>query len=212
MSGSFGQRVTTRMDELGLTGVEVAKYVGVSSTTITNWRTGEHEATGRALVKLAEILKCSPDWLLHGKLKDEPNAVARVAAGGEVPLISKVTAGNWAAAEDPYPPGEAEKYIHCPVNHGPNTYALWVEGDSMTSQYGKSYPHGSVIYVDPDQRGGIASGDRVIALLEGSADVVFKQYIREGTQQFLKSLNASYPPITDPFKLIGKVIGKFEEE
>lgn len=212
MSDSFYQRVISRMELLGLSGVEVATYCGVSPTSVTNWRNGRNKAKGEELVKLSEILKCSPDWLLYGRSKDAPDSNPRLVAGGEVPLISKVTAGSWAAAEDPYPPGDAEKYIHCPVNHGPRTYALWVEGDSMTSQYGKSYPHGSVIYVDPDQRGGIVSGDRVIALLEGSEDVVFKQYIKEGSQQFLKSLNASYPPITDPFKLIGKVIGKFEEE
>lgn len=212
VSEFFAQRVTSRMETLGLSGVEVARYCGVSPTSVTNWRNGRNQAKGKELLKLSEILQCSPEWLLHGRRKDAPDAAPRQAAGGEVPLISKVTAGKWAKAEDPYVPGDAEQFIHCPVNHGPQTYALRVDGDSMTSQYGKSYPHGSVIYVDPDQRGGVVSGDRVIALLEGSEDVVFKQYVKEGSQQFLRSLNSSYPPITDPFRIIGKVIGKFEEE
>lgn len=127
-------------------------------------------------------------------------------------MISKVTAGEWAKAEDPYLPGDAEKYIHCPDNHGPRTYALRVDGDSMTAQFGKSYPHGSTIYVDPDKTDGIASGDRVIALLEGSDEVVFKQYVEDGTQRFLRSLNPSWPPTTGKFKLIGKVIGKYEKD
>lgn len=209
--GNFGQRVVNRMKELNLSGVEVAKHCGVSSTTVTNWRSGEHGATGMALSKLAQILRCSPDWLLYGREKDSPGS-NEPRSGGEVPLISKVTAGKWATAEDPYVPGDAEQFIHCPVNHGPNTYALRVEGDSMTAQFGKSYPHSSVIYVDPDQVGSIASGDRVIAVREGTDEVLFKQYVNDGGQHFLRSLNSSWPPTTGDFKLIGKVIGKFEEE
>lgn len=209
--GNFSERVVSRMKELRITGVAIARHCGVSSTSVTNWTTGVNEARGRNLAKLAEILKCSQEWLLYGRQKDKPGNSTRVS-GGEVPLIDKVTAGKWARAENPYIPGDAEQFIHCPVKHGPNTYALRVEGDSMTAQYGKSYPDGSVIYVDPGQIAGINSGDRVIALLEDDGEVVFKKYIKEGSTQFLSPLNPAYPPIHDPFQIIGKVIGKFEED
>lgn len=129
-----------------------------------------------------------------------------------VPVISSVRAGSWGEAADPYHPGEAEEWIPCPVkNYSERTYALRVEGDSMTSPYGKSYPAGSIVYVDPDQNGCV-NGDRVIAKLPGQDQVVFKQLAFDGTQHYLKPLNPQHPAIFGEFRVIGKVIGKYEPE
>jgi SOS-response transcriptional repressor LexA len=82
----------------------------------------------------------------------------------------------------------------------------------MTSPHGKSYPEGCIIFVDPDQRGGIVSGDRVIAKLNGADAVTFKVYIEDAGRRFLKPLNTQYPPIIEEFRILGKVIGKWEPE
>jgi SOS-response transcriptional repressor LexA len=131
---------------------------------------------------------------------------------GLVPLISWIQAGTWHEAEDLYEPGDAELHLPCPTSHGIHTYALRVEGDSMTSPHGKSYPDGCIIFVDPDQRGGVVSGGRVIAKLNGDNAVTFKVYIEDAGRRFLKPLNTQYPPIIEEFRILGKVIGKWEPE
>ncbi len=131
---------------------------------------------------------------------------------GKVPLISWVQAGAWAEAIDTLHPGEAEAWLPCPVSHGPRSFALRVAGDSMTAPYGKSYPEGSVVYVDPEQTGGVTTGDRVIAQMPGENAVTFKSFVEDAGRRYLKPLNTAYPLITEPFRLLGKVILKVEFE
>lgn len=129
----------------------------------------------------------------------------------QVPLISWVEAGKFNEANDVYRVGDAEDWYPMPKKAGHNTYCLRVEGDSMTAPHGKSYPAGSIIFVDPDQRSP-ASGQRVIAKLEGSDTVTFKVFVQEAGRTFLRPLNPQYPPIHDPFKIIGTVVGKWEDD
>lgn len=107
--------------------------------------------------------------------------------------------------------GLVGQWLPRPKRAGPHTYCLRVEGDSMTAPYGKSYPAGCIIFVDPDKRSPV-SGQRIIAKLKGSPDVTFKVFIQEAGKTFLKPLNPQYPAINEPFKVIGTVIGKWEDE
>lgn len=130
---------------------------------------------------------------------------------GRAPLISWIRAGEFADSPDNYRVGDAEDWIPIPKRAGPNTYCLRVEGDSMTSPHGKSYPDGCIIFVDPDQRSP-ANGKRVIAKLVGSSKVTFKVFVRDGDTVFLKPLNPQHPPMHDPFRVIGTIVGKWEDE
>jgi SOS-response transcriptional repressor LexA len=133
-------------------------------------------------------------------------------ARGYVPLISWVQAGEWSEAIDLYQPGEAEEVIPCPAPHSLRSFALRVDGDSMTATAGKSYPHGSIIFVDPEQRGGVRPGDRIIAKLKGDDQVTFKQLAEDREGFYLKPLNSNHQPIYGEFTVLGKVIGKWEPE
>lgn len=81
----------------------------------------------------------------------------------------------------------------------------------MTAPHGKSYPEGSIIIVEPDRRSPI-NGERIVAKLSGSEDVTFKVYKEEDGRRWLQPLNPSHEPIREPFKVLGTVIGKWEDE
>lgn len=129
---------------------------------------------------------------------------------GFIPLIAWVKAGTWEDAIELYSPSD-ESAHPTTVNHSKNTFALKVDGDSMTAPVGApghSFPHGIIIYVDPDQRADTRAGDYVVAKQLYDNQATFKQLASEEGRPVLKPLNTGgqYVIIRDEFEVIGKVI------
>ena len=131
---------------------------------------------------------------------------------GRVPLVSWVQAGAWCGTLDLLLPGEAERWFDCPVNHSSSTFTLRVRGDSMTAPHGntRTYPEGCFIFVDPEKRQP-DNGDRIVACLDDSDEVTFKVYKNEDGRQWLQPLNPMHEPIREKFKVLGTVLGKWED-
>lgn len=207
----IGKRIKDLMQDKKVSGKEMAAHCGITPGAVSSWfSTGRISKENLALA--AELLKVSTDELISGvEIKKHGNVDASRPFTGEVPVISWVQAGDWNEAADPFQPGEAERYLPIFRGHSSNTYALKVRGDSMTSAHGKSYPQGSYIIVDPAKLSP-SNGDRIVAKLEGSDDVTFKVYKDEDGRRWLAPLNTQHPPIMEPFKILGTVIGKWEDE
>ncbi|OFE11409.1 hypothetical protein PHACT_12695 [Pseudohongiella acticola] len=129
-----------------------------------------------------------------------------------IPLISWVQAGQWCESPDPYQPGDAEDWMPAPPNAGPRTFALGVVNDSMTSPYPgqRSYPHGCIIYIDPDRQA--TNGARVVARVGG--EYTFKAYVEDAGRKYLKPINPTYDKIeiTEDVHICGVVIGSYMPE
>lgn len=77
MKKTMGRRIAERRKELGLSQNEVAQYVGINRVSVSNWETDGKNGTspkGANLIALAELLKCTPEWLLNGDI--EPKVTA----------------------------------------------------------------------------------------------------------------------------------------
>ncbi|GAA5446084.1 LexA repressor [Microbulbifer sp. NBRC 101763] len=153
----------------------------------------------------------------HDKAAEKAGALSNVSPGpriqGRVPLISWVQAGEFCESIDIFEPGDAEDWIPCPAKHSDRTYALRVNGDSMTSPYPgqKSYPEGTIIFVDPDKA--LINGCRVIAKLNG--EVTFKTYAEDMGHIYLRPINPTYSPMDVTGKDIsfcGVIIGSYSPE
>lgn len=131
---------------------------------------------------------------------------------GKVPLVSWVQAGAWCEAFTQLHTSEVERWLDCPVRHSPETFALRVRGDSMTAPTGngRTYPEGCIIFVDPERRNPV-NGDRIVACLLHANEVTFKVYKNEDGRQWLQPLNPLHEPIREPFKVLGTVLGKWED-
>ena len=193
---------------------ELARKLDIDQANITNWL-----ARGIPAYRLRDVCAAinipQDEYLAQVGLLPPKSKRGNTSAGpdikGEAPLISWVKAGKYSEAVDSYRVGEAERWLPMPRNAGPHTYCLRVDGESMTAPFGKSYPNGCIIFVDPEQRSP-ANGARVIAKLRGQDEVTFKQFVRDGSQVFLRPLNPQFPTMHDEFKIIGTVIGKWEDE
>ena len=207
----IGLRIKELMDANKVSGKEMAAYCGITPGAVSSWF-----STGRIskekLAMAADLLKVSTDELISGEYSTKTGNVGAIKApAGEVPVISWVQAGAWHEVSEAFQPEDAERYLPIFRGHSSQTYALKVRGDSMTSPHGKSYPQGSYIIVDP-AKVSPDNGDRIIAKLEGSAEVTFKVYKDEDGRKWLAPLNSSHQPITEPFKVLGTIIGKWEDE
>jgi SOS-response transcriptional repressor LexA len=181
---------------------------GLSKGRISQLLDPEAKFGERAARELEKRLGLPPRWL---DKEENYNVSAAPSIRGGVPLISWIKAGDWAEASDPLQPGEAEAWIPSPRAHSDRAYALRVRGDSMTSPHGKSYPEGCIIIVEPERRSPV-NGERIVAKLEGSDEVTFKVYKEEDGRRWLAPLNPLHEPIRQAFKVLGTVIGKWEEE
>lgn len=199
----------------------LARACGISRASVNAWVNGKTDSIdGKFLTTAASYLGVNAHWLSTGEGAMLPSAGTPVHANtepgpdlrGKVPLISWVRAGKWCDAADPHLPGQADRWMDCPVSHSASTFALRVRGDSMTAPHGNSrtYPEGCYIFVDPEKRTP-NNGDRVIACLEGTDEVTFKIYKNEDGRQWLQPLNPSHEPIRESFKILGTVLGKWED-
>ena len=84
---SIGQRIRWAIEERQLTQVEVANRVGLTQATVSNWVTDtSRKPSGPSLLKLANALGISPDWIVTGA--GDPFDVSTVWDKGERELLS----------------------------------------------------------------------------------------------------------------------------
>jgi len=231
---SIGKRIKESRVQEGITQKELSKRSEVSQQMISKLESGKSDKTND-VHKLARALNRNSMWLATGdgeryvnpqenpfisekKMRDQildstGNVTYIGRTAHEVPLISLVTAGQWCEQPELYHVGDAEEWMPKPRGAGERAYALRVDGDSMTSPFPnqRSYPHGIIIYVDPDKP--CINGSRVIAKLS-SGETTFKTYVEDMGKRYLKPINAQYDKLEldDGSHICGVIIGSYIPE
>ncbi|MDM0030403.1 LexA family protein [Variovorax saccharolyticus] len=134
------------------------------------------------------------------------SAFVRQAARA-LPLISWAQARGANSATDPHLAEYVETWVDCSADCSVNSYALRVQGDSMSAPAGSdsTYPHGSIILVDPDRRS-VVSGERVIACITETGELTFRVYRAGGSSCWLEPLNPWFSAFTRDFVILGAVL------
>jgi len=229
---SLKNRIIECLSDNNLKKVDLANATKSPRATVSDWTSGKTKnLSGEKLLLASNYLGVNPEWLGNGrgpKYKKNKNQFfgssgyesdlqelsAEYANTGKVPLISWVSAGIWCEAIDNYNAGDAEQWLPCLEKCSANTYALKVNGESMTSIIpgAKSYPDGCIIYIDPLLQP--TNGKRVIAKLPGSNEVTFKTYREDAGKKWLMPINPQYEKILidETVVICGVIIAKYEPE
>jgi SOS-response transcriptional repressor LexA len=204
---NFGDRLKASLQHAQMTQQQLADKVGISQQLI-NYATTDRAKGSKHSFQMAKALRVSPEWLSTGEGEmlnaDKPaqgqqdfiDGSSRNSAVIFVEMDEVINIQN----------SRSSVLIPCPTEHSASSYATRVKDNTMTAQYGRSYPEGSIIFVDPERASEAQNGDRVVAIIEGEI-VSFKQYGEADGQRYLQPINIQYPSITKPFEIIGLVIG-----
>lgn len=191
----IGKNLRELREKKGLSQVQLANKLKVSNVTIANY---ESERRALTFDKLQEILSVLGVSIEEFFLTKQPETKK------EIPIISKVSAGNGYIAEE-----AILDYLTLPEELGKNCdFATFVLGDSMIPLLKEN----DLILIQKTED--LANGNIGIFSLNESIYVKKFNYNPLTKEIKLVSLNKEYPNLSigknDNFFIIGKVIGSFD--
>lgn len=172
-----GLRIKDLRRDKGLTQVRLAKMVGVSTSTISKWETGEQGPTAENANSVAEALGVSVDRLLSGGKSGFVQS--RTPRGVLVPVVGELQAGAWREAVE-IPPDDRDSipFFVPPEYRDLQLAAYVVRGNSMN----QVFRHGSYVLVASTIANGIRprNGQNVLVSRrnrDGLYEATLKEYV-----------------------------------
>src|SRR5918997_3807263 len=83
-----------RLDERGMTSAALARELGVSKNTVTNWTKGKHRPQRKHVEAMAVALDTSPEALLSGPEDRATEPEAQAVGGEETPSAEAPAQSN----------------------------------------------------------------------------------------------------------------------
>jgi len=173
---------------------------------------GGSKPNHETLLKIIEVTKCDPGWLLTGK---EPEVPVSISDGPyfRAPVEGEAGAGPAVINQIEEIKDEAVLSVGIKRRYGPGEYiAVWVRGDSMAP----TLPHGAMVAVRKDHYELASLKWEHVYLVNVPAEggPVLKKVMAAPKQGSitLHSINTIYPPVTynlktDHIQIIGRVVG-----
>ncbi|MGV3346420.1 LexA family protein [Enterobacteriaceae bacterium LUAb1] len=190
---SFSKRVAIARNAAGLTQDELAKKVGVVRRQIAAYEGAEARPRSKALENLAAALGTTSEWLASGSGQGpDIKNIRKTVTLREIPVINHMQVKlnpNSSFLDE----ANIVSFIPAPMNAGENSFAVLIEGESMDSPKGLSFPDGTIVTFDPDIN--VTNGDYVLCGIYNEMLLTFKQYVKDQGVFYLKSLNPEYPAI-----------------
>lgn len=191
-------RIKLRMKELGMTQETLALKMGVTRGAVTHYLAGRRVPPLRQFQKLAAILKADPAWLQFGTIEENQSSKKISQKKEKIePIYNRIPLLSWTQVSEfvdatKISSDEIKEYLPDFYTQKSHWYALHIIGDAMIApSNGRSFHEGDIIIIDPQKTA--THGNYVVALLPGSKEATFKQYVIDGGVRYLKPLNPQYP-------------------
>ena len=172
----------TRRTELGLSQLDVAKYVGVSEATVSRWESGNIANMKRdRIYKLANILQINPSVLI-GDIRPLPTNIIPMPQMNPLPLVGGIACGKPVLAVE-----NIEETVEAPENVRAD-FALRCKGDSMINA--RIYD-GDIVYIRKQPT--VDNGQIAAVLIDDEATLKRVQIYNDHI--VLKPENPLYKPL-----------------
>lgn len=212
MSVVLGENLKAARKEAGLRQEDLAELVGVSQGALSQFEKGRNAPSRETFQEIRkQLLKHLGETRLnyylprsYGEAVDASTQRFTVRKGGaEIKVLGRVAAGK------PIQPFEMQEAVTVPaqmVARGRETFALQVQGDSMT---GFGIFHGDIIilheHIEP-------LNNQIVVAQVGEFDYTLKVWERQGSKVILKPANPDFDEIVitlgkDEVKCVGEYAG-----
>lgn len=190
---TFADRLRLSRKNKGLSQKELAARIGTGQSTIATLETGGSVSTSYVF-EIAKILNVSPEWLYYGS----PQQDTTQQGVQYTPQIEWEEVPNWKTARS-----VTDKLKSTGLPYTATTYVLEIKNDLMKPDF----PVGSLIVIDGLKQP--QTGDFALFYDIKNDNTLFRQYIIDGKDIYLKPLNNNYPTnkyISSDLLICGTVI------
>lgn len=202
----------TLMKIRGITQEQLAEHLGITKGAVSHWLNARREPSLEEIARILEFLGKrnfsvgAGGLIIDETLKGDVEYIGPYKPGKKYPVLSKVQAGAWSEACEPYALKEIDLWLESDAHTQGEAFWLEVEGDSMTAPMGLSIPEGTFVLFDTGREA--VNGNLVIAKLVDDNEATFKKLVIDGSQKFLKGLNPQWPmmPINGNCRIIGVAV------
>lgn len=203
----------SRMKDMDINQEKMAEHLGITKGAVSHWLNARREPSIEDIAKILRFLGMKEFTVNHdGTIAPAEGSLTNVSSfqvykpGNKYPVLSKVQAGAWSEAVEPYTLKDVDLWLESDATTQGEGFWLQVEGDSMTAPIGLSIPEGTFVLFDTGREA--VNGNLVIAKLDDDNEATFKKLIIDGSQKFLKGLNPQWPlmPINGNCRIIGVAI------
>lgn len=202
---SVGNRIRQRRLELGLSGEEVGKMLGVNKTTVYRYEKGEIDKMPIEVVeKLSVALRTTPDvimgWNTDASTPTNLIPISRTSVV-RIPILGTIKCGQPILAEENITSYREELSDRLPSG---NLFYLRSQGDSMLP----TIPEGSLVLIREQPT--VEYGEVAAVLVNGDTEATLKRVKKQGDIVMLIADNPDYPPYVitkdNPARIIGKAV------
>lgn len=183
-----GRRISQRRTELKLTLQDVAKMVGVASSTILRYEKGTMQKIKIPVIEaIANALGLNPAWVCGkdvDKFIDSNISKSIIPITGMVPIVGAIPAGVPTLAVE-----NIKGYMPTMVKEPEEYFALRVHGTSMINA---GIPDGALVLIHQQPE---AENGQIVACRVNGDEATLKRFKQVGDMVILMPENPEYQPI-----------------
>lgn len=202
----------SRMKDMDINQETLAEHLGITKGAVSHWLNARREPGIEEIAKILRFLGMKEFLVNQDGTISPSGSLSNVSGykpykpGNKYPVLSKVQAGAWSEACEPYTLKDIDLWLESDAHTQGDAFWLEVEGDSMTAPMGLSIPEGTFVLFDTGREA--VNGNLIIAKLDDDNAATFKKLVIDGSQRYLKGLNPQWPmtPINGNCRIIGVAI------
>ena len=179
----FANNLRRLLEEKGKKSVDLAKAIGVSKQTVSEWINGGRFPRMDKVDKMCIYLNCTRSDLMEEK--KEPTALS--SATGFVKLYDGIPCGAPAFIDE-----QVKGFLPTLLPHPENYAAIRVHGDSMI---GAGITDGCIVMI---KKQSYAEDGQIVACRINNEEVTLKRFRQQGETIFLMPENPNYTPVIVP--------------